>query len=300
MINDDEWLQADEVDGNKYLDFTGANQTVILGHSYYVMEDAPNLPGKSYLEDRVSAILGKYTNTQYFRYFKNGSDAVSCALRLARHCLTKPKEAFSIGFLGYGGCGTEYSMVTNGNGVPITDDLIRKIIPTEEGYKPDNDSYDILVYESRYASVANVINAKIKICDHLKSGILGLDESTADFDLYGKSLGNGYPIAVMTGKDEYMEKINDIFYSTTFGGDNVGLRAILETHQQFKKEKKSYLLKLEYAQFHLKKWKSVSPEKIKRYWKEKGILFNGYWQLMVPHTLEDIARLKEAIEEIGY
>ena len=293
------------------LDFTGANQTVILGYKQFKFESVPNLPGKSIWEDKVSKRLGEFTKTKYFRYFKNGSDAVSCALRLARHLIQKDKPRPNdstryqmpyrqkIGFLGYGGANNEFAQLVNNNGVPHLENISR-IVPTAEGFKPDKEEYEIIVYESRYQSVVNSMVAKYKICDHLKSGVLGLDESTADFDLYGKSLANGYPVAVMTGKDELMEHIDHIFYSTTYGGENTGLEAIWQTLHEFGKVKREYLLKLEFAKQHLPKWQSVSPEKIQKYYKEKGILFNGFWQLMVPHTLEHIADLKDAIQEIGY
>ena len=311
VIGSADGVYCNAINDGSLLDFTGANQTVILGYKQFGFESVPNLPGKSMWEGMVSKRLSRYTKTKHFRYFKNGSDAVSCSLRLARHLIQreipKPEDETryklpyrqKIGFLGYGGANNEFAQLVNNNGVPHLENISR-IVPTAEGFKPDNESYDIIVYESRYQSVVNSMVAKYKICDHLKSGILGLDESTADFDLYGKSLANGYPVAVMTGKDDLMKHINNIFYSTTFGGENVGLEAILQTIHEFEKVKREYLLKLEFAKQHLPKWQGVSEQKIKRYWQEKGILFNGFWQLMVPHTLEHIADLKEAIEEIGY
>ena len=274
-----------DIEGREYLDFIGGNNTVILGHKRFRFKHSPMFSGMSVLEDEVSDMLSRYTNTKYFRYFKNGTDAVSCAIRLARHLLGK--EDPSIGFIGYGGSNNEYAFTVNDNGIPIQNSFQ---ITAEA-------SCDILVYESRYKLRADNIKAKFKICDHLKSGILGLEEPTADIDLYGKSLSNGYPVSVMTGKDETMSQINEIYYSTTYGGDNTGLEAIKLTLEQFKPIKHRYLKILEYAKENLPEWKSINGDMIKKFL-DKGILFNGNWQLMTGHNKKDIDQLKSAIDDL--
>ena len=47
----------------------------------------------------------------------------------------------------------------------------------------------------------------------------------ADLAAFGKSIGNGMPLGAITGKEEYMKKFNDIFYSTTYGGETLSLAA---------------------------------------------------------------------------
>jgi len=47
----------------------------------------------------------------------------------------------------------------------------------------------------------------------------------ADLVTYGKALGNGYPISCLAGPREYMKKIENIFFSFTFGGETLSLAA---------------------------------------------------------------------------
>lgn len=285
----------------EYLDFIGGNNTVILGHKQFKFDYCPNFSGPSFLEDRVSHILSGYTDTDYFRYFKNGTDAVNCAIRLARYLVNKKhlvsNKEIKIGFIGYGGTGDEYVRTFNENGTLECSSIQFNIkLISKHNYESDS-FFDILVYESRYSGIAGFIKAKYKICDHLKSGILGLDENRSDIDLYGKSIANGYPVAVMTGKDEIMEEINNIYYSTTFGGDNIGLEAIIKTINEFYPKKKNYLKMKQYAQHKLPKWKSLKRDQVKKFL-EKGVFFNGNWQLMTCHSKRDIDRLASLCDEL--
>lgn len=274
-----------DVAGNKYLDFNGANLTVILGHKRFKFKNPPHFTGESYLEDEVSKELSKLTGTKYFRYFKNGSDAVNCAIRLSRHIVKNPNEL--VCFAGYAGSNDCYARTINPNGIPDQN--------SQQKLKYGH----IVVYESRYYSHVNqvpMLQHKIKICDDLKSGINGLYENIdADFHLYGKSLANGYPIAVLTGRNDYMEKINEIYYSTTYGGENTGLEAVQQTLKEFNRDK--WLKLKKYADSKLPAWQSLTKEQIMEF-RKRGILNNGYWQIMQIHTKQDIDRLAEAYIKI--
>lgn len=290
--------------GQKYLDFTGSNLTVILGYKNFNFYSVPNFPGVSYLEPEASKRLSKYTGTKHFRYFKNGHNAVDCAVRLARSLFNKQS---SIYFIGYAGTSDDYiSTTSNSNGIAysrsvqaiIEDGKISRWQGNQlcltKGIFPEA---KILVYESRFEAFAKKIKADIKICDHLKSGVNGLYEKIdADFHLYGKSLANGYPVAVMTGEDKLMKRIDEIYYSTTFGGENTGLEGILQTLNEY--DRKKWLELKDYADSVLPQWQSIPPKKIKEFTKN-GILFNGYWQVMTCHTKEDIDQLSKIIKKVG-
>ena len=58
-----------------------------------------------------------------------------------------------------------------------------------------------------------------------------------DIAVYGKALGNGYPITAVVGKKEIMENAKDTFISSTFWTDRVGPVAALETLKVMEKEK---------------------------------------------------------------
>jgi len=58
-----------------------------------------------------------------------------------------------------------------------------------------------------------------------------------DLAAFGKSMANGMPISALVGKKKYMEKINDIFYSFTSGGENLSLAAAIATIKEMEKKK---------------------------------------------------------------
>jgi glutamate-1-semialdehyde 2,1-aminomutase len=54
---------------------------------------------------------------------------------------------------------------------------------------------------------------------------------TPDLATFGKGLANGFPLAAVTGRAEVMERMADVFFSTTFGGETLSLaaaRAVLD------------------------------------------------------------------------
>jgi glutamate-1-semialdehyde aminotransferase len=277
-----------DIEGNRYIDFTCSNLTVVLGHQSFNIKESPNYPGISNLEIEASTILSSFTGTNYFRYFKNGSDAVSCAIRIARNILQN--KHVSIGFIGYHGSLNEYVYTFNKNGIPYHDTF---------QIKDTLKDCDILVFESRYAKTADKIKASIKICDCLKDGIKALFQPTwfryknpYDFLILGKSIANGYPISVLTGKNELMKGINDIYYSTTFGGENTGLRAMLLTISKVEKALPKFFALYEYATSKLPEWKSFDKEKV-NYFLKHGYLCNGHWGIMLCHSKKDIDNLSK-------
>jgi glutamate-1-semialdehyde 2,1-aminomutase len=48
---------------------------------------------------------------------------------------------------------------------------------------------------------------------------------TPDIATFGKSMANGMPLSAVVGKEEYMTLMQDIFFSTTFGGETLSLAA---------------------------------------------------------------------------
>ena len=53
--------------------------------------------------------------------------------------------------------------------------------------------------------------------------------------MFGKGVANGMPLAVITGKRKYMEKFNDVFYSTTYGGETLSLAAAIAVINEIKR-----------------------------------------------------------------
>jgi glutamate-1-semialdehyde 2,1-aminomutase len=270
-----------DINGKKYLDFSGANLTNILGYRPR-KSVVPNFSGVSIAEAELSGLLSKYTGFDYFRYYANGSDAVNNAVRLARHILGDDNA--SVLFFGYAGSNDSYARTINDSGIPEQDS---EQVMQGACYT----SADILVFESRHKKIAKDIKAKIKIEDCLKSGVLALyEQHNSDLVCYGKSIFNGSAGAILTGKNEYMKRIDEVYYSTTFGSNNDMMAEGIRTIKGFEKVKEKYFELYDYAKKVLPPWQSLKPEQIKEFLKH-GIIYNGYWQVLAVHTKKDIDRL---------
>ena len=181
------------------------------------------------------------------RFAKTGSDAGTAAVRAAR-AITKRNN---IAYWGSGGVWHDWvTVITSRNeGIPK---ILRKMIKKFE-YN-DLESLKI-VFEAWHGEVAAVYmepmitnfpknnflndvkkiakkNGALLIFDEVQTGFrysLGgaqeLLKIQADLAVFGKGVANGMPLAVITGKTKYMEKFNDVFYSTTYGGETLSLAA---------------------------------------------------------------------------
>ena len=76
-----------------------------------------------------------------------------------------------------------------------------------------------------------------------------------DICIFGKALGNGYPITAIVGKKEIMECGNSTFISSTFWTDKIGFTASLATLELMEKTKS---------------WRYIAKcgRKIKKFWKK--------------------------------
>jgi len=79
-----------------------------------------------------------------------------------------------------------------------------------------------------------------------------------DLVMYGKALGNGYPIAAIVGKKNIMNSFHNTFISSTFWTENIGSTAAIATLKFMKKNKT---------------WKMITKtgKKIKQKWQEISI-----------------------------
>ncbi len=74
-----------------------------------------------------------------------------------------------------------------------------------------------------------------------------------DIAIFGKSLGNGYPITAIIGKKKIMEKTQNTFISSTFWTEKSGTVAALKTIEIMEK-KKTWLDIIKKGNYIVKKW----------------------------------------------
>jgi glutamate-1-semialdehyde 2,1-aminomutase/spore coat polysaccharide biosynthesis protein SpsF len=184
------------------------------------------------------------------RFVLNGNDATSGAVRLARHVIQRDHIA-KCGYHGW----QDWSICTKtgrNNGIPeiiktMTHDFkYNDIESLRQVFKKYKDQIAAVILEpaSDEAPKDNFLQ-KVKELTHQNGAILIFDELVTgfrwslggaqeyfnvipDIACFGKAISNGYPIAVICGKAEYMKRMDEIFVSMTFGGFIPGLVASIE------------------------------------------------------------------------
>lgn len=248
-----------DVDGNQFTDWTASLCAVSLGHSNGAVSDAVwdrlargtvfGLPWEG--ETEISEWFLGLTGYDMVRWAKNGSDATSAAVRLARAVTGRNRV---IRFRGhYHGCadwaqqGNERCAGVWWPDSSIVDGLanIRIDQPLwDDGSNAWAGIIACIICDPLMFATAVRKEALQELrdwCDK-RGALLIFDEVIAGFRLayggagelygvrpdlacFGKAIANGVPLACLAGKREYMEQIGKCFISYTYGGDTLGLAA---------------------------------------------------------------------------
>lgn len=256
-----------DIDGNKYVDMINGLLPVVLGYQYKAVDDAIKKQLKkgiifslaSSLEFELAEILKKHIPcAEMVRFGKNGSDVTTGAIRLAR-AITKRDD---VAVCGYHGWHDWYiGTTTRDLGVPeSTKKMSHKfaynnIVSLEKIFMENPNKIAAVILEPmNYEEPEDNFLEKVKEITHKNGALLIFDEVITGFrfnlggaqklfgvipDLatFGKSMANGMPISALVGKKEYMEKVSDIFYSFTNGGEALSLSAGIATIKEMEKKK---------------------------------------------------------------
>lgn len=217
---------------------------------------------------------------------KTGADANSISIRLARAATGKTKVAVC----GYHGWHDWYLAANLKNKNNLDAHLLKNLNPLGVPLNLKNTIYtfeynnfkqiDEIVKKHNLAAIKievkrnydpkNQFLEKIRKLASKNNIVLIFDECTSafretfgglykkfnvvpDIALYGKALGNGYPITAIVGKREIMDFAQETFISSTFWSDKIGPVAGLETLREMER---------------IKSWKIISNigKKIKKKW----------------------------------
>lgn len=250
-----------DIDGNKYIDLVSSLASVTLGYKNRKIEAAVrkqlrkgvifSLPGT--LEAEVAEIICELVpSAEMVRFGKNGSDATSAAVRLARAYTGKNKVLVC----GYHGWQDWFIGSTSRNkGVPKTvsdltesfefNDLesFHKAISTGDVacvvMEPMNINFPAFGFLEEIREVTNrlgivlIFDETITGFRFTSGGAQKLFGVTPDLSTFGKGLANGFPLSAVVGKSEIMMEMENIFFSGTFGGELLSLasaKAVLNKH----------------------------------------------------------------------
>ena len=347
-----------DLNKKKYLDLISGLGAVTLGYNIKklnnkiipVINKGITLSLSHPYEYELSKTLTKIIPcAEMVRLGKNGTDVTSAAIRLSRFITKKNK----IAVCGYHGWQDWYiSKTTMNGGIPkyVSKDIksfeFNNIKSLNNIFKK-NKLAAVILEPLSYETPKNNFLEKVKNLCKKNNTILIFDEIctgfrvslggaqklysvTPDLATFGKGMANGFPISALVGKLKYMKHVEKIFYSGTFGGEILSIKACIETIKFFKKNNvikknisKGQKIKFELNE-HLKKLKLDKLIKIdghptwlfmilnKRFKKqhplirayimqklsEKKIIFLGSFNIQFLHSKKDVNYIINSFKKI--
>ena len=254
--------QVWDVDGNKYIDLVSSLASITLGYGDSRVDGAVrkqlkkgvtfSLPG--ILEAEVAEMICELVpSAEMVRFGKNGTDATSAAVRLARAYTGKSRVLVC----GYHGWQDWFiGSTTRNKGVPeavseLTEsfryndlDSFRKIIDARTDVacvvmEPMNSIYpepgflEGIREITKLHGIVLIFDETITGFRFSEGGAQELFSVTPDLSTFGKGIANGFPLSAVVGKREIMMEMEEIFFSGTFGGELLSLAAakvVLQSH----------------------------------------------------------------------
>src|SRR5215813_10551708 len=253
-----------DVDGNEYVDYLLGLASITLGYAYPAVVEAVtrqmergsifSLPHP--LEVEVSERLRDVIPcAEMSRFLKTGSEADAAAVRVARAATGRDVTLFA----GYHGW-HEWHAITTPRSKGIPKDFSRLIAPFQY-----NDLASLeRALDEHHGRVAAVIMEPVlldapakgflegvKAAAHRHGALLIFDEIISGFrwavggaqeyfeivpDLatFGKGMANGLPLSAVVGRADLMREFEEIFVSSTFGGDTLALAACRATLDEYR------------------------------------------------------------------
>ena len=255
-----------DVDGNTYVDLICGLLPVNLGYCDPDVDAAVRQQldkGMSFslstpLEYELSErLVDLIPSAEMVRFGKNGTDATSAAIRLAR-AFTGRDHVLALGYHGWQDW--YIGATTRKLGVPETVQHLTHKLPYNDF---DAVKEAVAKYKGNVAAIimepasgtepkAWYLEGLRALCDE-QGIVLIFDEVimgfrihmggaqayygvTPDLSAFGKAMGNGMPISAIVGRKNIMSLMEDIFYSGTFGGEALSLAASLAVIDKMKRE----------------------------------------------------------------
>ena len=260
-----------DVDGNEYIDMLCSYGPIILGHREKEVDDAVFEQTKKGfcfnlaqpLQNELAKVLRRLIpSAETSIFLKTGSDATTAAVRVARG-YTEKKVILRCGYHGWHSWCVEVK-----GGIP------EKLYEDVYGFHYNNvDELKSLISEHKNDIAAIIVtpvghplaqpvvepaegfleacrdlaheNDALLIFDEIRTGFrvsLGGAQKrygvTPDLSVFGKAMGNGYPISALVGKREYMSVIEGkVFISSTFFLNSFEMAVVLKTIEILEREK---------------------------------------------------------------
>ena len=287
-----------DVDGNEYVDLVSGLLPVVLGYRDADVDGAI----RAQLDNGISFSLSSELESdlaerlveiipcaEKVRFGKNGTDATSAAVRLARAYTGRDRIAVG----GYHGWQDWYiGSTTRNKGVPKAVSELTHTVSygdldaVDALMKRHAGEFAALVLEpmtvteppaGHLAELKELVNGHgaLLVFDEIITGFryaLGgaqdLFGVTPDLAAFGKAMGNGMPISAVVGRTDVMDEMEQVFYSGTFGGETLSLAASIAVIDKMRR----------------------APV-IETLWRTGADLANGASALIARHGLSDVIGL---------
>ena len=347
-----------DMDGNKFIDFVNSLLCITLGYCDEDIDAAVKKQMKSgvifslphTLEMEVAEkLISIIPCAEKVRFAKNGTDATSASIRIARAFTGKEH----IAVCGYHGWQDWFiGSTTRDLGVPkAVKELTHKFeynnIESLEKIFQEQELACVIMEPMNVEYPQDNFLEKVKELTHKYKALLIFDETitgfrfslggaqelfnvTPDLATFGKGIANGYPLSAVVGSNKIMQKVEDIFFSGTFGGEALSLAAAnavidkikIQKVTKYFYEKGSYLLKAlntiieneelkdifwtsghpSWSFLHIKSQLHYSDFEIKTFFLQemfkRGILTLGSHNLSFSHSKEDIDKLLDTYKVV--
>jgi amino acid adenylation domain-containing protein len=236
-----------DVDGNEYIDIVNGYGCIMFGHSPQFVVDAAHaqldrgvaIGPQSVLAAEVAALICELTGNERVTFCNTGSEAVMAAIRVARTVSGRDKFVYFTG--DYHGTFDEV-LVRNtprgtaplAPGIPLAnttnvivldygtdasleyirthaDEIAAVLIEPVQTRHPENKPFDFirsirkLTEDNGIAMILDEVVTGFRLAPGGVQEMLGL---RADMCTYGKVIGGGHPVGVLSGKAQYLDALD--------------------------------------------------------------------------------------------
>jgi glutamate-1-semialdehyde 2,1-aminomutase len=265
-----------DADGNEFIEYGAGARAVTLGHAYPSVIEAARRQlglGANFLRparieiECAEALLELLPNAEMVKFGKNGSDAVSGALKLARAhtgrdlvaiCGSHPFFSVDDWFIGASAMPGGVPAATRAMTLKFTYNDLASVQRLFDQH-PGRIAAIVLEAEKEVPPAAGFFDGLRQICDR-EGSVFILDEMITgfrwhnggaqarygirpDLSTFGKALGNGFSVSALAGRRELMrlggvdhDRERVFLLSTTHGAETHGLAAAIATMNVYKTE----------------------------------------------------------------
>ncbi|MGW5700239.1 glutamate-1-semialdehyde 2,1-aminomutase [Amycolatopsis japonica] len=263
-----------DVDGNEYIEYGSGLRAVSLGHAHPRVLEAvrteiakgANFVRPSIIEaEAAERFLAAVPTAEMVKFAKNGSDATTAAVRLARAATGRRLVAICRDHAFFSTDDWFIGTTPMPAGIPDETTALTASFPygdlaaTEEVLRTEEVACLVLEAATQQEPPVGYLAGLRELCDRYgtllvfdemitgfrwsASGAQGLYGVTPDLSTFGKALGNGFGVSALAGKREYMElggtrdhRERVFLLSTTHGAETHCLAASIAVFDTYAEE----------------------------------------------------------------